>query len=110
GIHVSFAIPKEGAKLSVDMMAIPADAKNPENAEKFINFVLEPKVMAAITNYVHYPNAVPDSKQFTSPEIANDPVINPSEADVQRLVVAKVLPPNVTRALTRSWNKIKSGN
>ncbi|MFZ7068757.1 polyamine ABC transporter substrate-binding protein [Pseudomonas aeruginosa] len=110
GIHVSFAIPKEGAKLSVDMMAIPADAKNPENAEKFINFVLEPKVMAAITNYVHYPNAVPDSKQFTSPEIANDPVINPSEVDVQRLVVAKVLPPNVTRALTRSWNKIKSGN
>lgn len=110
GVHVNFTVPKEGSKLSVDMMAIPADAKNSENAEKFINFLLDPKVMAAITNYVHYPNAVPKSKQFTAPEISNDPVIYPPEAVAQRLVVVKSRSPELVRYLTRSWNKIKSGS
>lgn len=109
GIHVNYAIPKEGAKLSVDMMAIPADSRNPENAEKFINFVLDPHNMAAITNYVHYPNAVPESRQYTSPEVADDPVIYPSKDVISRLVIARVQSPTVIRALTRSWNKIKSG-
>lgn len=110
GVHVNFAVPKEGSKLSVDMMAIPADSKNPENAEKFINFVLKPKVMAAITNYVHYPNAVPGSKQFTLPDISNDPVIYPSGDVAQRLVVIKSRSPELVRFITRSWNKIKSGS
>ena len=57
GIEVAYTVPKEGAQQSFDMMAIPADAPNPEAAHAFLNFVMEPQITADITNYVWYANA-----------------------------------------------------
>ncbi|VVM77079.1 Spermidine-binding periplasmic protein SpuE [Pseudomonas fluorescens] len=109
GVQVKFTVPKEGAKLSVDMLAVPADARNTDNAEAFINYVIDPKNMAAITNYVHFPNAVADAKQFIASEILHDTAIYPDAQTMARLVVAKIQPPSVNRLQTRAWNKIKSG-
>ena len=50
-------MPKEGAQLWFDMMAIPADAPNPEGAHAWINFMMDPQISADITNYVWYANA-----------------------------------------------------
>mgnify|MGYP001154533796 CR=1 FL=1 len=55
-VNVAYAIPKEGAIVWFDMLAIPADAPHPDNAHKFINYIMEPAVIAAISNYVAYAN------------------------------------------------------
>ena len=57
GVEVSYVIPKEGALLWYDMLAIPADAKHPHNAHAFLNYLMRPEVMAPITNYVAYASA-----------------------------------------------------
>ena len=66
-------IPKEGAQIWFDMMAMPKDAPDPDNAYAFIDYVLQPEVIAKTTNFVTYPNAVPASKAFVKQELLDDP-------------------------------------
>ena len=61
GVNIEYVIPKEGALLWFDMMAMPKDAPNPDNAYAFMNYILQPEVIAKSSNYVTYPNAVPAS-------------------------------------------------
>jgi putrescine transport system substrate-binding protein len=77
GVEIEYTIPVEGTIEWFDMMAIPVDAPNPEAAHAFINFILQPEIVADITNYVFYPNAVPASLEHVDPEIAEEPSISP---------------------------------
>ena len=109
GVNVAYSIPKEGAPQWFDMLAIPKDAKNVDNAYAFINYLLDPKVAAANTNYVTYPNPVPASKPMVDKAIAEDPTIYPP-ADVDaKLFTFAVLPPEVDRQYTRIWTELKTG-
>lgn len=109
GVEVSYVIPKEGALMWFDMLAIPRDAKNPEGATKLINFLMRPEITANITNYVWYANANPASMAMVDPEIAGDESIFPP-ADVRaKLWLPKVLDQRTTRSVTRAWNQIKTG-
>ena len=109
GVTVAYSIPKEGAPQWFDMLAIPKDAKNVDNAYAFINYLLDPKVAAANTNYVTYPNPVPESKPMVDKAIAEDPTIYPP-ADVDaKLFTFAVLPPEVDRQYTRIWTELKTG-
>jgi putrescine transport system substrate-binding protein len=109
GVNVAYSIPKEGAPQWFDMLAIPKDAKNVDNAYAFINYLLDPKVAAANTNYVTYPNPVPESKPLVDKAIADDPTIYPP-ADVDaKLFTFAVLPPEVDRQYTRIWTELKTG-
>ncbi|MCL6711598.1 polyamine ABC transporter substrate-binding protein [Pseudoxanthomonas sp. z9] len=109
GVHIGYSIPKEGAPQWFDMMAIPKDAKHVENAYAFINNMLDPKVAAANTNFVTYPNAVPASKPMIEPSIANDPTIYPPAEVDAKLFTFAVLPPEVDRQYTRIWTELKTG-
>jgi putrescine transport system substrate-binding protein len=109
GVQVALAIPREGAILSVDVMAVPADAKHPENAGRFIDFILRPEVIARITDYVAYANAVPASLPLLDPEVRNDPGIFPPAEVMARLKSAEELAPSVQRARTRAWTRVKAG-
>jgi putrescine transport system substrate-binding protein len=109
GVNVAYSIPKEGAPQWFDMLAIPKDAKHVDNAYAFINYLLDPKVAAANTNYVTYPNPVPSSKPMVDKAIADDPTIYPP-ADVDaKLFTFAVLPPEVDRQYTRIWTELKTG-
>jgi putrescine transport system substrate-binding protein len=109
GVTVAYSIPKEGAPQWFDMLAIPKDAKNVDNAYAFINYLLDPKVAAANTNFVTYPNPVPSSKPLVDKAIADDPTIYPP-ADVDaKLFTFAVLPPEVDRQYTRIWTELKTG-
>ncbi len=77
GTEVTYVSPKEGAQLWFDMLAIPKDAPHPENAYRFIAFVLQPRVMAGISNAVHYANAVPASLPTVDASIRDNPNIYP---------------------------------
>jgi spermidine/putrescine transport system substrate-binding protein len=51
---LDYIIPKPAATRWTDNMAIPAGAEHPDNAHKFINYILDAKVGAALSNYTYY--------------------------------------------------------
>ena len=91
-----------------DMLAIPTDAPNPENAHKFLNYILRPEVIAEISNKVNFANANIPSKPLINEAALNNPGIYPQEELMRKLFVAKVLPPDVARVMTRQWVEIKA--
>ena len=109
GVEVAYSIPKEGAATWFDMIAIPSDADNVDNAHKFLDFLMEPKVIAGISNYVSYPNANADAMQYIDEAIRNDKAIYPSEETMKGLFTMKVMPPNISRIRNRIWTKFKTG-
>ncbi len=107
--EVRYVAPKEFAQLTFDMLAIPADAPHPAEAERFIDFLLQPDVMAAITNQVRYPNAVPASRPLIAPDIQADPNVFPDAAD-KRFFTARAASQAADRARTRMWARFKAGS
>ncbi|WP_040259488.1 polyamine ABC transporter substrate-binding protein [Pseudomonas massiliensis] len=108
-VTVSYAIPKEGAGTFYDMVAIPKDAENKEAAYAFMNFLLEPKNMAQITNAVQFPNGNKAATEFVDDAIKSDPSIYPSDEVKAKFYAIADLPQPTLRDMTRSWTKIKSG-
>ena len=109
GIEIEYVIPKEGAVIWFDMMAIPADAPHPDNAHKWIDYILEAKVAAAISNYVWYANPNAAATEFVDGEVKGDPAIYPPADVMSKLFPGKANTPKFTRLLTRTWTRIKSG-
>jgi putrescine transport system substrate-binding protein len=108
-VEVVYAIPKEGAMIWFDMMAIPSDAPHPQNAHAFLDYLMEPEVMADITNAVGEANGNAASLQYVAEELRNDPSIYPTSEVFKRLNADKPWPPEMTREVARAWTRIKSG-
>jgi putrescine transport system substrate-binding protein len=106
---LAYVIPKSGAPIWFDMMAIPKDANHVEAATKWINYIEDPKVNAEITNQVFYPTANAAAKKYVKPEIANDPGIYPPEAVAKNLFLLKPLPAEIMRLQNRLWTQLKTG-
>lgn len=109
GVEIGFVAPKSGAHLWFDMLAIPADAPNPDAAHAFIDFLLQPEVMAAVTSHVRYPNAVPASRPLVAAAVREDPSVYPSEEALARAFVPATLPQAAERQRTRLWSRFRAG-
>lgn len=109
GVEIAYIIPKEGAGLWFDMLTIPKDASNSDNAHTFLNYLMDQKVIAGITNYVWYPNAVPSSLEMVDEEISSDPSIYPTPEVSKNLFTFPVYGPKFDRAGSRMWTAVKSG-
>jgi putrescine transport system substrate-binding protein len=110
GVTVRYVAPKEGAQLGFDMLAIPADAEHQNAALAFINFVLQPDVMAAITNKVRYANAVSASHAMIRPELLADTNIFPTPAQMATFFTIGPVPQAAERQRTRMWARFKAGH
>lgn len=108
-VHIAYMIPKEGAQMWFDMMAIPADAPNPDAAHAFINYVLRPEVIAGITNYVAYANPNAAAEPLVDPAVRGDPGVYPPPSVRERLFPADVRDARTTRAWNRVFTRIKTG-
>ena len=108
-VAIEFRVPKEGALMSVDMLGIPADAPHPENALRFIDYLLRPAVIADITDAVAYPNPNVPATALVKPEIRNDPAVYPPPDVRRRFYVDLPASPDFERARTRAWTRLKSG-
>jgi putrescine transport system substrate-binding protein len=108
-LNLAYFVPKTGAPLWCDCMAIPADAKHKDNAHKFLEFLLQPEVIAGCTNFINYANANLPSKKFINPEVLSNPAIYPDEATMKKLWAPKHLSEEQDRALTKAFADIKSG-
>lgn len=109
GVEVGYVIPNEGALQWFDMMAIPVDAPNPDEAHAFINFVMDAQITADITNYVWYANANEASMPMVDEEIKSDPGIFPTEEAKSSLWAAQVYDARTDRTITRLWTTVKTG-
>ena len=106
---IRYVIPREGAIRWVDVIAVPKDAPHPDNAHAFIDYLLQPEVIAKVTDYVAYANANKDATSLVDPEIAADPGVYPSPEVRATLVDPASLPQDVQRQRVRAWTAIKSG-
>lgn len=108
-IEVSYSIPKEGTIIWMDTIAMPTDAVNIDQAYKWINYNLDPKVAAANANYVAYGSPVAAALPMIDKELLDNPNIYPPEDVQAHLFPDKVATPEVERLRTRTWTKIKTG-
>ena len=108
-VEIAFRVPREGAQMSIDMLGIPADAPHPDNAHAFIDYILRPDVIAAISNAVSYPNPNLAATPLVAPEIRGDPGIYPPERVRPLLYIDLPASRAYERARTRAWSRMKSG-
>ena len=109
GTEIQYLIPNEGAATLFDFLAIPADAPHPDNAHKFIDYILRPEVVAAITNYVFYANPNLPALEFVDEEVKSNPGIYPPAETIAKAFVMKAHTPDYEESLTRTWTRIKTG-
>jgi spermidine/putrescine-binding protein len=105
--NIEYVIPTSGAFSWVDSMAVPKGAPHPGNAEKFMNYILEPRVGAALTNFVNYGSPNKAAEQFINKEILDNPLIYPSAADLAKLPFQKDIGEDELKYSDR-WTKVKT--
>ena len=109
GVNIDYHIPKEGAIMFFDMLAIPADAAHPLNAHLFIDYLLRPDVAAKNSDKVHYANSNAASWPLISADVRNDPAVFPPPEVMAKLQPDLAESPEFTRLLTRTWTRFKTG-
>jgi putrescine transport system substrate-binding protein len=108
-LQLAFSLPREGSNITYNALMIPIGAPHPQAAHKFINFILEPRVIADITNDIYYGNDNLAARQFVRPQILNDPAVYPPPAVRARLYLPAQYDAQYQRLLTRTWTRIKTG-
>ncbi len=109
GVEIAYVIPKEGAQLWFDNLAIPRDAKNVAEANEFINYLQRPEVAAKNTNFISYANGNLASQKFIDKAILDDKSIYPDEATMRKLYTISAHDPKTQRLMNRLWTRIKTG-
>jgi putrescine transport system substrate-binding protein len=108
-VDLAYYVPREGALYWFDGVFIPADAPHPDNAHLFLNYLLRPEVIGAISNETHYANANMLSFPFMLTEVANDPATYPPQEEKDRAVTGHLKGPKDERRRTRAWSRVKTG-
>ncbi|MEN3929500.1 polyamine ABC transporter substrate-binding protein [Microvirga sp. W0021] len=109
GIEIDYFIPKEGALMWFDVLAVPADAPHPDEAHEFINYLMRPDVAAANSDFLSYASGNLPAKELIKPEIRNDAGVYPDEETFKRLFTNTTYGEKTQRLVTRLWTRIKSG-
>jgi putrescine transport system substrate-binding protein len=108
-VEVRYVIPREGAPLWFDTAAIPADAPHPVNAHAFIDFLMEPEVIAAVSNEIGYANCNAAALPYIKDMLRDDPSVYPGAEIREKLHVSQARSPEYSRELNRAWTRIKTG-
>jgi putrescine transport system substrate-binding protein len=110
GQTIAYSIPKEGTIQWFDSYLIPKDAPHPHNANLFINYMLQPEVIAAVSNTVNYPNGNAAAKSLVKPEVTNDPSVYPPPEVLAKLTPDLSDTQETTRTMTRLWTRFMTGH
>ncbi len=109
GVEIGYVIPKEGALMWFDQMAIPADAKHVEEAHIFLDYIMRAEVIAKASNYVYYANGNKASQPLLEDDVLGDTAVYPDAETSAKLYTLTPYDPKTTRTVTRAWTKIKTG-
>ena len=107
--YIVASMPKSGALLFLDAMAIPVDAAHTDNAHKFINYILKAEVHAGLTNATNYANPNKAALKFVKAELRGDQSTFLSSDNIERLTAPGIVN-DKTRAITQDYfAKLKAG-
>ena len=107
-VELAYTTPREGPLAWFDLWFIPADAPHPDNAHLFLNYLLRPEVIAAISNETRYAAPIPKAMPLLLPEVRNDPAVYPPE-NIRRNIRKGILhSPKEERARSRLWSRVKT--
>jgi putrescine transport system substrate-binding protein len=109
GVEIGYTIPKEGAQMFFDNLAIPSDAKNVAEAYELINYLYRPDVAAKNSDFLSYANGNLASQKLVDPKILNDKNIYPDDAMQKKLFVITARDPATQRIINRLWTRVKTG-
>jgi putrescine transport system substrate-binding protein len=109
GVEIGYAIPKEGAQLWFDNLAIPSDAPDVDASHALINYLLKPEVAAKNSNLISYANGNLASQKFIDPSILGDRTIYPDTATMAKLYTIVAHDQKTQRLVNRLWTRIKTG-
>jgi putrescine transport system substrate-binding protein len=109
GIEIKYALPKEGSIVWFDMLAIPREAPNLESAYAFMNYMMAPQVIADVSNFKRYADANAAAQTLVQPAVKDDAAIYPTPAQREHLTLQSADSAEQTRAITRIWQKFKTG-
>ena len=109
GVEIGYSIPKEGALMWFDNMAIPADAKNVAEAHEFLNYIMRPDVAAKASNYIQYASGNKASVALLDAAVRDNPAIYPDEATLNKLYTVSAKDQKTQRTLTRIWTTVVTG-
>jgi putrescine transport system substrate-binding protein len=109
GAHLAFTLPKEGSNITYNALLIPAAAPHPQAAHEFLNFILEPRVIAEITNDIGYGNDNVAARSLVDRNLLGDPAVYPPPEVRARLYLPAEPGADYDRLRTRAWTHIKTG-
>ncbi|MGE8349856.1 MAG: polyamine ABC transporter substrate-binding protein [Pseudomonas protegens] len=109
GVNIGYSIPREGSTVAMDMVVIPKNAPHLENAYAYLNYLLDPKVIANISNFVQYANGNAASLPYIEPQLRDNPAAYPPQSVLDTLFPIKTMTPAGMRLSTRLWTRITSG-
>jgi putrescine transport system substrate-binding protein len=109
GVDIGYVIPKEGAQMFFDNLAVPKDARNAVEAHAFIDYLQRPEVAAKNSNFLGYANGNSASQKFINDAILNDPTVYPDQQTMDRLYVIRAHDQATQRLMNRLWTRIKTG-
>jgi putative spermidine/putrescine transport system substrate-binding protein/putrescine transport system substrate-binding protein len=107
-IDIAYSIPDEGTTLWFDMLVMPKNAPHENNGYAYMNYLLEPKVIANISNSIHYANPNAAAGEFLNPDVKQDSAIYPPKSVMEKLFTVEELPAKIARLTTRLWTKLKT--
>jgi putrescine transport system substrate-binding protein len=108
-VELAYMVPREGTVLFFDALMIPADAPHPENAHRFLNYLLRPEVIAPISDLLRYANANRASLPLIDPELLGDPAAYPRVEEHPTWQAGVIYEPKLERLRTRAWSRVKTG-
>jgi putrescine transport system substrate-binding protein len=108
-VEIGYTIPREGAQMFFDNLAIPADARNVPEAYELINYLYRPEVAARNSDFLSYANGNLASQKLVDPKILDDKTIYPDEAALGKLFVITARDPATQRVINRLWTRVKTG-
>lgn len=106
-VNVAFAVPAEGATVWLDVIAIPEDAPHPANAHAFINHLMDPQVIAEVTNSVKFANGNAASLGKVDALLRDDPAVYPNPDARTRLHPQLAKSQEYGRLADASWGRIR---
>ena len=110
GQVIEYVIPDEGTNMWFDMMALPKDAKNIDNAYKFIDYMMRADVAANNVNYVWYASGNSAANPMIDPDVLSHPGIYPTDAAKEKLFVVPAYDAKTDRVINRTWSRFTAGN
>ncbi len=109
GNDIEALLPSTGGLIFFDTLAVPKDAKHPNNAHIFINYFLKPEVSASLTNELSYATANKASLAKVNPEIAQDKAVFPDEANLQKMISPASFSNEARASMANEFTLFKKG-